>query len=135
MFEQQITIGMGQADAAGVIFAPRLLELTHGVYEAFLASHGWSIRRILDEGWGLPLIHLEADFLQPLKLSDRVVASLATERLGDSSFTLACRYHKSGELAALTRSVHVAVEAGGKRPLPASFREMLSTLSPPPPAA
>lgn len=128
MFEQQVTIGMGQADAAGIIFAPRLLELTHGVYEAFLASQGWSIRRILDEGWRLPVVHLEADFLQPLQLCDRVSARLELERLGDSSFTLVCRYHKEGELAALTRTVHVAVESGKKRPLPEPFRTLISGL-------
>jgi len=130
MFERQLDIGMAQVDAAGVVFGPRLLELAHGVYEAFLAEHGWSISRILDEGWALPIVHMEADFALPLRLDDRVSVTLSVERLGKSSFTLGYRFSKAGEdggLAASARSVHVATDGSSKRALPADLAALLST--------
>lgn len=67
MFEQKLKIEMGQVDGAGVIYAPRLMEISHSVYEAFLAQHGWSARRILDEEWALPIVHMESDFHLPIE--------------------------------------------------------------------
>jgi acyl-CoA thioesterase FadM len=126
LFKQQLEIGMGQADAAGVIFAPRLLELAHAVYEAFLAENGWSVKRILDEGWALPIVHMEADFLMPLRLGDPLLAVLEVEQLGESSFTLCCRFRKGDQTAALAKSVHVALEDGIKCRLPDEMRKLLS---------
>jgi len=115
VFDTQLNIGMAQVDAAGVVFAPRLLELAHFVYEAFLAQHGWSVQRILDQGWALPIVHMEADFTRPLRLGDRVQATLNVERLGESSFTLGYRFFKAGAVAAKAQSVHVATDGSTKQ--------------------
>ncbi|MES9963569.1 MAG: thioesterase family protein [Candidatus Sedimenticola sp. 20ELBAFRAG] len=126
MFEQKLKIEMGQVDGAGVIYAPRLMEISHSVYETFLAQHGWSARRILDEEWALPIVHMESDFHLPIELGDEIMVSLSLERLGESSFTLGYRFMKQGELAASAKSVHVAVEAGGKRSLPWALANLLT---------
>jgi YbgC/YbaW family acyl-CoA thioester hydrolase len=126
MFEQKTAILMGQVDAAGVVFGPRLLEMAHAAYEAFLFENGWSVQRILDEGWALPIVHLEADFSGPLRLGDLVTVQLSVERLGGSSFTLGYAFVKQGQVAASARSVHVALIAGDKSPLPDDFRQILS---------
>ncbi len=128
MFETQLDIGMAQVDAAGVIFAPRLLELAHSVYEAFLAQHGWSVGRILDEGWALPVVHMAADFKQPLRLGDRVSVTLNVERLSESSFTLGYRFSKGGAVAAAATSVHVATDGSTKQALPADLVALLTAI-------
>lgn len=126
MFEQNHVIAMGQVDAAGVVFAPKLLELAHGVYEAFMTRQGWSISRILGEGWALPVRHMDADYHLPMQLGDEICLLMDLERLGENSFTLNYRFLKQGELAASAKSVHVAVENGVKHPLPDELKGLFS---------
>ncbi|MET0092629.1 MAG: acyl-CoA thioesterase [Sedimenticola sp.] len=124
MYEHKLRIGMGQVDAAGVVFAPRLLEMAHAVYEAFLVTHGWSARHILDGGWALPIVHMEADFHKPIHLDDEVSVLMGLVTLGESSLTLEYSFFRNGELTASAKSVHVAIWNGVKRPLPEALADL-----------
>jgi acyl-CoA thioester hydrolase len=74
---------------------------------------------------GFVVAHLEIDYLMPVSEEDEVRVGLAVTGLGRSSFVMEYLLTKNGAVAAKGNSVQVFYDhaAGGKRPLPASFRQ------------
>ncbi len=125
-YAEERRVPLSYVDAAGRIFFPRLLEWAHQVQEGFLYERGIPLSRWLDSGPHFPVVHVEADFLHPLRLGDRTRVELRVDHLGRSSFSFAYRFLVGGEVYASARTVHVAVEPGkGSRPLPEVLREGL----------
>lgn len=71
-------------DPAGIVFYPRLLEMFNNLVEDWCsAGLNFSFNDIvIKNGWGLPTVHLEADFIVPSRLGEVLTAKLC---LGTSS--------------------------------------------------
>lgn len=92
----------------------------------FLRSLGVDYARWFENGFSLPRVHVEADYLAPLCFDDEIDVEVRVERIGESSLTLAFRAIKieSGEDAARGRIVGVCmdVRSGKSTPIPADIR-------------
>lgn len=117
--EQSVMIRFGDADAAGVVFYPRALELAHGVVEEMIrgSALGWA-------GWfaspehAAPLRHAEADFLRPMAAGKLFTARARVDRIGESSVTFVVDFlGDSGETAASVTTTHVLVAKGTGQPV------------------
>lgn len=119
----RLPVRLRHTDAAGVIFFPRLFELAQDAYEALLDHLGSPLAVRLDGGGPLlPIAHCEADYLAPIRVGATVTIEVAVAREGTTSFTLEYTFRgEDGAELARARTVHVAVDQMGGRPVPLPF--------------
>jgi 4-hydroxybenzoyl-CoA thioesterase len=98
-FERQKLIRFHHCDPAGIVFYPQYLVLCNelvedwfdeGIGVNFFKLHA-EMRR------GVPMRHLEADFLAPSVHGDELTFTLGIEHLGGSSMRLAIAAGKDGK--------------------------------------
>jgi 1,4-dihydroxy-2-naphthoyl-CoA hydrolase len=110
-FEHTLTVRFDEIDRAGIVYFADLLKYCHIAYEELLAQVMGDIEGFFDtSGWGMPLVHTEADFKGPSKLGDRLRIALDVERLGPSSITFAYTIRCGDELRATAKLVHAFVD-------------------------
>jgi len=89
VFRTQILVRFRDCDPAGMVFYPRYLEMFNNLVEDFFRDRlELSFEDLLARGWGIPTVHLNADFFQPSRIGETLDASLAVTRLGQSSIYL-----------------------------------------------
>lgn len=89
-FTTEIQVRFAHTDPAGILFYPRYFEMLNQVVEDWF-EHGLGLsfhELVIKQGGGVPAVHLEADFISPSELGDRIVFSLVVEKLGRSSCTV-----------------------------------------------
>ena len=132
MFVWRTTVKLHDTDAAGLLFYGHQFKMAHDCYEAMLESIGFPMAWWLREAdCFLPIVHAEADFLLPLFVGDQVEIQLRSEKLGDSSYTLAQDFLDSkGRTVGTVKTVHVVVnkKSGRKTTIPDRFRAALEKL-------
>ena len=112
-FEHVVTVRFQDVDRAGIAFFGKVFDYCHATYEELLVALGRPIASLFEAGgFGMPLVHTEADFSRPMQLGDRlrvsVVVSEVSERTMTFDYTL--RGADDGELRATARLVHVFVD-------------------------
>src|SRR5689334_23668669 len=100
-FERQIVVRFEHCDAAGIMFYPRLLALVNEIVEDWFAAmeHPFAALHI-EERKGVPTVELEAEFLRPIRMGERLTQSLRVLNIGHSSCRLLHEARLGGELAA-----------------------------------
>ena len=132
-FADNRAIRFQDVDAAGIIFYPRVLEMFHDVYVAFLAFAGAPLPEVLRTGtWIAPVRHAEADYFKPLRFGDPVSVEICRAHLSETEATLGYRIARSndGEVCVVGQVVHTFVDrASFKRtPIPEPIRLALEHL-------
>ncbi len=87
-YTKTIQIEFNHCDPAGIVFYPRYFEMTNSVVENFFADEiGRSFAQMHNDGIrnGVPTVHIEADFVAPSRLGDKVDFTLVVRKLGGSS--------------------------------------------------
>lgn len=86
-FATEVLVRFADCDPAGIVFYPRFLEMFNNLVEDWCSSGlNFSFNDIvIKSGWGLPTVHLEADFIAPCRLGEVLTAKLYVRRLGTSS--------------------------------------------------
>src|SRR6187551_690769 len=117
-------------DAAGIIFYPRVLEMFHDTYGAFLAFAGAPLPEVLRSGtWLAPVRHAEADYFKPLRFGDPVQIEICRAFVQETEATLGYRIARAegGEVCVVGQVVHTFVErATFKRtPMPGPVQRAL----------
>ena len=127
-FVYSLSVRLHHTDAAGVIFCSRLLELAHEAYEALLEQVGLRFDRILEQGLlRLPVVALEAEFAQPIRVGDRLQVELTLTRRGKHSYQVAYRFRDpAGRMKARAVTRHVVLD--GVHGRPAALPEALGRL-------
>jgi 4-hydroxybenzoyl-CoA thioesterase len=91
-YRRKHKIHFSECDPAGIVFYPQYFVLFNDLVES------WFDEMLPEEGYhgvlggrrvGLPTVRLEVDFKAVSKMGDEVWLSLAVERLGGASLTLA----------------------------------------------
>lgn len=128
-FVYSLSVRLHHTDAAGVIFCSRLLELAHEAYEAWLEQVGLGLDLLLEQGrLRLPVVALEAEFAQPIRVGDRLQVELVVSRRGEHSYQVAYRFRDpAGRVKARAVTRHVALDGVGGKPaaLPAALRRVV----------
>jgi 1,4-dihydroxy-2-naphthoyl-CoA hydrolase len=119
------TVRFAHVDAAGIAYFSRIFEFCHAAYEELLGECGYPLTEFFKSlGWGMPLVHAEADFKRPLKLGDSITIAITLGSVSTSAFTLDFQLHDSaGKLLATVQHVHVAIDLStrAKKALPEAF--------------
>jgi 1,4-dihydroxy-2-naphthoyl-CoA hydrolase len=118
MYKYQTVIRMHLTDAAGVAYFANLFVLAHECYEAFLEedkSLGW----IVEQGeFVIPIVHAQADYRRPLKLSEKVVVEMALVKTAKSSFELGFTFvNESSQTAAEVKTTHAVLREKTWKPV------------------
>ena len=87
-YTRTIQIEFNHCDPAGIVFYPRYFEMTNSVVENFFADevrHSFAKMHTDGKHNGVPTVHIEADFMAPSRLGDKVTFTLVLRKLGGSS--------------------------------------------------
>ncbi len=131
MYKYQTVVRLHHTDAGGVLYFANLFVLGHECYEAFLAQ-GNSIGSIIQQGeFSVPVVHTEADYKKPLKLSEKVTIEMVLSKTGSSSFELSFTFtNESSQVAAEMKTTHVVLQQATRKPaeIPAFLKATLGRL-------
>lgn len=125
----KFTVAFDEADGEGIVFFGNYFRLAHRALEQFIPLLGipWE-EWFKNAEWGVPLRHVEADYLQPLKPGDEFTVQIQVQEIGESSVHFAYEFRgQDGEPTARLKTSHVFVgrKTFKKVTIPASVRERL----------
>jgi YbgC/YbaW family acyl-CoA thioester hydrolase len=119
VFTTHILVRFGDLDAAGIAYYPNLVNFLHESFEDFFVGHvGRPYPDVYREGIGFPTRKLEMEFVAPVHYGDRVRVDVAVEAIGRSSVRFRYEASVDGRAVFRARSVAVAVDMKGFRPMP-----------------
>jgi 4-hydroxybenzoyl-CoA thioesterase len=127
-YQRIIAVEFNHCDPAGIVFYPRYFEMTNSVIENFFAERlGYSYAQItLQDRNGVPTVKIEAEFLRPSRLGDRLEFTLDVVHLDRSSvrFRLIAASGEAERMRAELTLVWVTPD-GRAAPWPPALRERL----------
>lgn len=90
-FQAEHRIRFSECDPAGIVFYPQYFVLFNDLLEAWIDTlvPGGFAGFVGQKRYGLPTVHLEADFRAISRMGDDVTLSLEVARLGNKSLNLA----------------------------------------------
>ena len=111
------TIRLRHIDAAGVIFYPRLLEMTHDAYEVFLDELGQPLPDTLASGQPIaPIVRCEANYRRPMTIGMELTIEVSVVREGKRSYTLGYVFRDDADQEmAQVQVTHAAIDRGTGR--------------------
>lgn len=120
-------------DAAGIAYTGRLLTIGLEAMEQGMHQAGLDFAALLREGrYGMPLVHVEADFRRPFRHGDEVGVDLWCDEIGTRSYTLRVELVPTGgtQPSASLRFTSAVVDLTtfSSVPVPDSFRAALTAL-------
>ncbi|MDD5088173.1 MAG: thioesterase family protein [bacterium] len=130
-FRYPYTIGLHDTDAAGILYSANIIRICMIAYEALLDDIGYGLPRLFRRRtFGLPVVHIEADFVRPMTAGQKVTVTARVERFGDRSYRMAYEVlDEERECTAKAATVHVCVDPQTRRAMeiPEDFRTALGT--------
>ncbi|MGE3173364.1 MAG: acyl-CoA thioesterase [Planctomycetota bacterium] len=87
IFSQRLRYRFGDIDDAGIAYYPKLLHYFHCAFEDWWSDAlGRPYPALLhDDELGLPAVHLDVDFYQPIRYGDEPIVHLGVLRIGSAS--------------------------------------------------
>lgn len=132
IYRRTIAIEFNHCDPAGIVFYPRYFEMTNSVVENFFAEVlGYSYARItMEEHCGVPTARIEANFLRPSRLGDRLIFALEIKRIGRASVNFLISGRMEDELRLTADLTLVWVTPDGRAaPWPEGIRARMTTFA------
>lgn len=89
LFSATYKIRFSDVDHAGILYYPRFLHYFHCCFEDFFERGlGIPYNHLLDvERLGFPTVHMNVNYLKPLRFGDHVEISLGVQKIGRKSIT------------------------------------------------
>ena len=130
MFVYERPVRFEDVDAAGIVFFSRFFNYCHEAMEALLSPiDGGYAGLIVGRRLGLPAVHVEADFNEPLRFGDAARILVAVEHIGHSACTLKYEFRRAKDDKAVAKIRHVVVLSDlnvlRSAPLPEDVRRAL----------
>ena len=125
MYRREIQVEFNHCDPAGIVFYPRYFEMVNSVVENFcadVAGRSFAEMHRNGAGNGVPTVRLEAEFVAPSRLGDKVVFELEITRIGTSSLHLTVRGMMADEVRLRVHLVVVWVAGMVAAPWPDDMR-------------
>jgi 4-hydroxybenzoyl-CoA thioesterase len=129
--ELRFLVSFDEADSEGIVFFGNYFRLAHRALEQWLPLIGvpWAVWFSSSE-YGVPLRHVEADYLGPMRPGEEFIARVGVERLGESSVVFGYEFVIGERVVARLKTAHVFVAreggGGGKIAIPAEIRARLA---------
>ena len=108
-------------DGANIAYYPRIFDLSHRFFEqCWLEMCGISYPDLFnDKRVGFPVVHIESDFIAPMRYGDDVIAIIWIENVGSKSVTWNYKFHnQNDELLWTSKQVTVCVNMDTMQPKP-----------------
>lgn len=119
-------------DPAGIVFFPNYFTLSQRAWEHQLIAHRIPWSEWYDHReWGVPLKHVEADFMGMIRPGEQIAIHQTVKQIGDSSVTLIHDFFNAqNKHCARLETVHVFIDKKtmSKRSIPESIRSFLVSL-------
>lgn len=128
-FQIERRIRFADVDPAGIVFYPRYFEMVNEIVEDWfdrkLKSNFHEITQV--QKHGVPLAHVEIDFVSPSKLYEQITLTLAVQKLGTSSVTLnvAATHKDQVRFNGTLILVHIDLGSGSSLPWPEALRSKM----------
>ncbi len=128
-YTYETVLHLRDTDATGRMFFPSAFALAVEAFEHFLLACGLPWTQWLRTGeYALPVVHAEADFLEPIQPGQPLKIAVQVERLGATSLHGVYEIvDPAGKTLARLRLVHVWLDprSGTKQPIPEEWRVRL----------
>lgn len=123
-----IPIQYYQFDQQGVVFNMWYLALMEQARNAYLAEFGFSLQDLHASGHDIQVVHVEVDWLAPLRYGDQLTIDVSPGRVGTTSFGLKFEFIGDQGTIATADAVYVIVDDQicGKADLPPGLRSAVS---------
>ena len=126
-FIDRRAIRFQDVDAAGIIFYPRVLEMFHDAYGAFLTAAGCPLAEVVRERkWIAPVRHAEADYFRPLRFGDEVNVEICRTHTAETEAVLGYRITRGvdAEVCVVGQVVHTFVDCATftRTPMPQAVK-------------
>lgn len=96
-FETEIVVRFAHVDAAGIVFYPRYFEMLNAAVEDWFAAMGLDFATMHGaRNMGVPTVKLDATFVAPSELGDRLTVSITPKEIGRSSCSLSVVFAGEG---------------------------------------
>ena len=129
MFTYRMQVRLKSTDATGVLYFSEQFKMALEVFEEFLKARGFSLKKLLESAYLMPIVHAEADYLAPLMVGDELEVELKVSKIGTSSVTLSYVFYDIVRKidVGTVKIVHVVVERQNKTsvPIPDFLRTIL----------
>ena len=128
--EYKTKVRMHHTDSAGVVFYANLFVMAHDCYESWLEQY-ISLSEILRRNIQIPIVHAEADYRLPLRLSEHVTIELTLAKKQSTSFTLQYTFMNADcQQTAQVQTVHVVIDSHTHQPIkiPSFLQDALAGL-------
>ncbi len=123
-FTHRVRVAFPDTDASGRIHFTAMLRYFESAEIEFLRSLGYCYRDAPDIGF--PRVRVECEYRSAVGFDDELDITVAVQRVGTSSYTLAFTALKNGAEAAAGSIVVVCVGRPGRaQPIPDALRESL----------
>ena len=118
-FTRLVRVEWGQCDPAGIVYAPRYLDMfgenTIRLFESAGLPKKRDMLATLNVA-GYPMVDVQARFLRPTAYGDDVLVESAAPEFGNSSFTIAHRLSLGGAVCVECTEKRVWTIADASRP-------------------
>lgn len=125
-------VRFSEVDLAGVVYFSRIYEYCHGAFEEMLRAAEIPLEGLLHAvGWGMPLVHTEADYHRPLRLGEELTIEVTVPQHTERRVTFGFRImDDQGKVRVRARHVHACVGMDDFRPreVPSVFFDALARL-------
>ena len=128
-----LKVRFGDVDLAGIVYFPRFLHYCHvGMEDYFSQVLGIDYDRLLlEHRLAFPTVHIDIDFLRPLKYGEEVEIEMEIKKIGNTSVEWRYGIFRMGEPDAIAQSRQVTVctdlDTFEKIPFPDWLRERLGS--------
>lgn len=133
-FEVIQKIRFGDVDKAGIAYYPRIFNMCHVAFEEMWDRFmGRSYDRlILEERIGMPLVHVNADFMSPLQYGAEIAIRVSVVRIGARSIEFQFDFFNAADRKHLARinitNAMVHMDTFRSVEIPAPYRKLFEKL-------
>lgn len=118
-FRTELRMRFADVDSAGIVFYPRYFEFLNGIVEDWLDSLGCGFPTLIEQRrLILPTRRVEADYLRPSRMGERLEARLSVVEVGRTSLRIVVELWAGEALNWRCQAVLVLADAGTGRPTP-----------------
>lgn len=130
VYKTKIRVRYDETDAMGFVYHGKYAVYYEQARTDLLRHFGLSYRKMEEDGWIMPVIHLESNYLKPAQYDDELTIHCIIRQLPKVKLCFDFEIYKEDQTKIHTGSVHlVTLDAKTRRPV-ACPNEIIEVLTP-----